>query len=288
MAMPESINMNKNLKNQLPKEELIRLYKIEGQSLGDIGKAYGVSRVAIMKYCNILGVERRGKGEARVLAQKKGKIENQRYCAINEAFFSSWSPEMAYIVGLLMTDGCISKTKNGSYRISLCLNDGDLLKKIAETLGSDHTITESKYQKGLNVFIFGREKIARDLLRLGMKPRKSLDLKFPKVPKEYLGDFIRGVFDGDGSVFYARVSKQSPLRSKFYSASESFIIGLMKSLESLGMPDKTLYCEKTKRKNPYYYINYCHADSIKLYKIMYKEKKESYIYHANSTNLRLL
>jgi len=73
--------MKKNLQNILPKEELVKLYKIQGQSLGDIAKSYRVSRVAIMKYCNILGIERRTKGEARILAQKRGKIDKQRYCA---------------------------------------------------------------------------------------------------------------------------------------------------------------------------------------------------------------
>jgi intein-encoded DNA endonuclease-like protein len=265
--------MGKDLKSRLSKEELVRLYKAEGQSLADIAKIYGVSRTAVMKHCNILGIERRGRGAARVLAQKKSKVGNQRYCAINEAFFSSWSPEMAYVLGLMMTDGCISKTKNGSYRISLCLNDGDLLRNVVKTMGSDHTVTESKYQKGMNVFIFGREKIAQDLLRLGMKPRKSLNLEFPNIPWEYLRDFIRGVFDGDGSVFYTKKSQISPLRCKFYSGSGRFILGLKKSLESLGMPDKRIYCEKKNRKNNYYYIRYSHKDSLKLFKIMYEGMK---------------
>jgi len=80
--------MDRKLKDKLSKAELIRLYDVQGQSLGDIAKSYRVSRVAIMKYCNILGIERRTKGEARILAQKRGKIDKQRYCAINEAFLA--------------------------------------------------------------------------------------------------------------------------------------------------------------------------------------------------------
>ena len=262
--------MKKNLQNRLPKEELVKLYKIQGQSLGDIAKSYRVSRVAIMKYCNILGIERRTKGEARILAQKRGKIDKQRYCAINEAFFSSWSPDMAYILGLMMTDGCISRTKNGSYRISLCLNDRDLLLEVARTMGSAHTITDSKYQKGINVFIFGREKIAHDLIELGMKPRKSLNLEFPEVPKEYLRDFIRGVFDGDGSVYYPKKSKAKTLSTKFVSGSRNFIYGIEKTLRDLGMPEKKIY-EDHNRKNIFYMLRYGHNESSSLYNIMYKK-----------------
>ena len=73
---------------------------------------YGVSRATIMKYCDILGVERRTKGEARLLAQKKGKIAGQPYYSINEAFFSSWNSEMAGERGKIRTTilGIATKT----------------------------------------------------------------------------------------------------------------------------------------------------------------------------------
>ena len=223
-----------------------------------------------MKYCDRLGVKRRTKSKSRLLAQEKGKIQKQRYCEINESFFSSWSSDMAYIFGLLITDGCISKIKGGSYRISLCLNDRDLLLKVAKTMGSDHTITESKYQKDLNVLIFGREKIARDLLQLGMKPRKSLDVKFPEVLKEYLRDFIRGVFDGDGSVYYDLRSKNSPLKTTFTSGSREFICALEKVLQGLDLPERVIYESGTAGKPISYMFRYSHKDSLKLFDIMYK------------------
>jgi len=262
--------MKTTLKDRLSKQELIKLYEVEGLSLADIAKMQSVSRVAIMKYCDRLGVKRRTKSKSRLLAQQKGKIQKQRYCKINEDFFSSWSSDMAYIFGLLITDGCISKIKGGSYRISLCLNDRDLLLKVAKTMGSDHTITESKYQKDINVFIFGREKIAQDLLRLGMKPRKSLDVKFPEIPKEYLRDFIRGVFDGDGSVFYELRSKNSPLKTSFTSGSREFICTLEKVLQGLSMPKRVIYESGTTGKPISYMFRYSHKDSLKLFDIMYK------------------
>jgi len=258
--------MPKDLKKRLPGQELVRLYKTEGHSLGDIGKMYGVSRTAIMKYCNILGVARRTKGEARLLAQKRGKVGNQRYCTINEAFFGSWSPEMAYVLGLLITDGCLSRSKNGSYRISLCLNDRSLLEKVARAIGSNHTIANSKHQRGLHVFIFGRKKIAQDLMRLGMKPRKSLDIGFPDVPDGYLRDFIRGAFDGDGSVYYSK-AKKLKLTTSFTSGSRAFVYGLEKALQGLGMPQQKIY--ESHYKNTYYTIRYSHKNSIILFKILY-------------------
>ncbi len=85
-------------------------------------------------------------------------------------------------------------------------------------------------------------------------------------------DFIRGVFDGDGSVFFEKRSRPFPLRTNFVSGSKDFIDGLEKCLESLGMPARTIYRQKTKNAWSYKFV-YCHRDSIKLFNILYKNAK---------------
>ena len=265
--------MARDLRLRLNKEELGRLYFEEKKSLEDIARLHGVSRVAVWKYCRASGLTRRNRSEARLEAQKKEKVP-QRYIYINDKFFSVWNSEMAYILGLLMTDGCLSRAKKGSYRISLCLNDRELLEKVAKVIGSNHAIASSKHQKGLFIFIFGRRRLVEDLMILGMKPRKSLNLRFPEVPKEYLRDFIRGVFDGDGCVFYRNGSKGKLLNVSCVSGSKRFIDGLESVLQSLGMPKKKIYeHQNIQNKNTYYTLRYCHGDSIILFKIMYKDIK---------------
>lgn len=93
-------------------------------SLEDIGRFYGVSRVAVYKKLKKYGILQRSKSEARLEAQKQGKVP-QDFFDINEDFFCSWSPEMAYVFGLIITDGCISKTGT----VSLSINDKELLEK---------------------------------------------------------------------------------------------------------------------------------------------------------------
>lgn len=259
--------MAKGLRSALKKEDLRRLYREQKMSLEDIARLYGVSRVAVWKYCRDMRLTRRNRSEARLEAQKRGKVP-QNYFEINERFFSAWSPEMAYVLGLLITDGCISKVKNGSYRIRLCLNDKELLEKVAKTMGSSQPITPSKYQAGLYLFLFGRKRIAQDLITLGVVPRKSLVLKFPDVPKVYLREFIRGIFDGDGSVYFDTRSKNCPVRSKFCSGSKDFIHGLEVSLQSLGMPKRNIYEQKTKNGTCYMF-RYGHEDSKKLFAALY-------------------
>lgn len=39
-----------------------------------------------------------------------------------------------------------------------------------------------------------------DLIKLGITPRKSHTLQYPKLPKQFERHFMRGLLDGDGSI----------------------------------------------------------------------------------------
>jgi len=257
--------MAKGLRSRLKEEELRRLYQVEKRSLEDIARLYGASRVAVWKYCGSLGLTRRSRSEARLEAQKKGKVP-QGFFDIKDNFFSNWSSEMAYVLGLVATDGSISR----SGTIALCVNDKDLLETVKKVMGSKHAIKYYGHQEGLYSFTFSRQSLIEDLSRLGIFPNKSLAINFPDVPDAFLIDFIRGVFDGDGSVFFEKRSPDFPLRASFVSGSKNFIETLESRLRTLGMPKRSIYQQKTKNAISYM-IRYAHEDSIKLFKLFYNE-----------------
>ncbi len=257
--------MARDLRLRLKKEELRKLYLEEKRSLEDIALLYGTSRVAVWKYCKSERITRRGRSDARLEAQKRGKVP-QGYFDINDSFFSKWSPEMAYVLGLIAADGCVSK----SGTVSLCINDKDLLEKVRLVMYSKHKICQSKHQEGLYCFHFARARLVEDLAGLGILPRKSLNIKFPAVPDAFLKDFVRGTFDGDGSVFFDSRSKNCPVRTKFVSSSVEFIEKLESVLQGLGMPARKIYQQPTKNGISYM-LRYGHKDSEKLYLIMYKD-----------------
>lgn len=254
--------------DDLTRDKLIALYLTQNKSLEDIARIYNVSRTAVYKRLKKYGLVQRSKSEARIEAQKQGKLP-QGFFDINEDFFSTWSYEMAYVFGLIITDGCVSD----SGVISLCINDKDLLEVVKKALCSEHKIVPSKHQRGLYYFHFAREKMVRDLGKLGVLPRKSLTVQFPVVPQGFLPDFLRGVFDGDGSVFFDKRRGKFLLRSKFVSSSVDFINGLHSSLRFLGMPERKIYKQKTKNAWSYMFI-YEHNDSIKLFNILYGNIKD--------------
>lgn len=249
----------------LTKEKMIILYIKDKKSLGDIGKLYGVSRTAIYDKIKKFDIKQRSKSQARLEAQKQGKLP-QQYFRINENFFSQWSADMVYILGLIITDGCISKTGN----ISLSMNEKALLEKVRQAMGSEHKITPSKHQKGLYYFGFSREKMLKELTKFGIFPNKSMNVKFPDIPNEFLADFIRGVFDGDGSVYFDMRSRNYPVRSTFVSSSKDFIVKLEENLQKMGLPKRTIYEQRTKNGISYMF-KYGHADSKRLFNVLYSK-----------------
>ena len=98
-----------------------------------------------------------------------------------------------YLLGVIMTDGCVKSKLNA---ITLSSNDLDWIQSIKNIICPDIKLTQNKksYQFG----IYSKE-LKEWLVSKGCVPRKSLTLQFPKLPEKYLPDFIRGCIDGDGS-----------------------------------------------------------------------------------------
>ncbi len=121
---------------------------------------------------------------------------NARKYHINQDFFKTWSRDMAYVLGLWFADGCIYGGK--IFDITLHSKDKYILKRIAELLGYEGPLQDyvDKQAARLN---FSCVVIYNDIVALGGTERKSFTAEFPNIPSEFLPDFIRGYFDGDGS-----------------------------------------------------------------------------------------
>jgi len=121
--------------------------------------------------------------------------------------------EKAYWLGFIAADGCIPEMATGRKYFSIGVAKKDIchLEKFREFLGYPDSLKLKK--NGCYYLIINNMKFVNDLINLGIHPRKSLILTFPtqkEVPSELLSHFIRGYFDGDGSVYerknYLRIS----------------------------------------------------------------------------------
>jgi hypothetical protein len=120
---------------------------------------------------------------------------------INENYFSTWSPNMAYILGFILADGCIIrgtyKGYSDSLKFGVQLKDRDILEKIKKELHSEHAIS---IIRNAAHYCVSSKKIVDSLKALGITHQKSLKETVPNVPDKYIKDFIRGLIDGDGGI----------------------------------------------------------------------------------------
>jgi hypothetical protein len=104
-----------------------------------------------------------------------------------------WSPGLAYVVGLLTTDGSLSIDKR---HIILISKDIQLLKTFRKILKLKNKITlkRSGYTGKKNCYHlqFGNVVFYHWLLGIGLTPNKSKTLSKLKVPDKYFFDFLRG------------------------------------------------------------------------------------------------
>lgn len=108
----------------------------------------------------------------------------------------------------------------------------------------------------------------QDLINLGCIPEKSMIIRIPAIPLNLMPHFIRGYFDGDGTVgVYKNSNKWNTytLRSGFCSGSQEFLEAI-----SLFIPTNNKTVKKTKNRN-LYSINLSVNDSISLYQYMYTD-----------------
>ena len=192
------------ISNKLTKDKLVDLYYQQENSLEDIAKEYNCTRQMVKLLMEKYGLTRRKRSDARVLAIKRGKFDRLDYHDIDEDFFGQWTPEMAWVLGLLFTDGNVQR-RGTRLSISISSVDLDLLENISRFLKTTRPIRKciQSYDKTRHIYQleFYREKMRDDLHNLGLIEKKSLIIGFPDVPDEYIRHFIRGCWDGDGSVY---------------------------------------------------------------------------------------
>src|SRR3989344_1701616 len=111
-----------------------------------------------------------------------------------------WSPGFAYAIGLLVTDGNLSK--DGRH-IDLTSKDKEQLLNYTKSLGIKVKIT-SKHSGAGNKHLrvqFGDRLFYDFLMSIGLMPNKTKIIGAVKIPNNYFFDFLRGHFDGDGTFY---------------------------------------------------------------------------------------
>jgi len=186
----EKIIIKKDELNKIKKE-----YK-KGSSLTTLSEKYPYSR-------DVIGFRLREIGlnldhTKQIFVPKKGLFEKIK------------TEKEAYYLGLLFADGYNNTDR---YVIELTLIDEEVVKGFMYFIYGKKTtkkyiVRRGGYNKNGKPIYSVRicdKKISLRLKKLGMVKAKSKILMFPKkIHKKYLKHFIRGYFDGDGSIWITK------------------------------------------------------------------------------------
>jgi hypothetical protein len=288
------IPRRQRLIEQISADQLREMYLSRRMSEDDIARELRCSKSQICNLLTLHSIAKRELDEARRLALVKGKIVSTRLGqdgkatkvqhflrTVNISFFNTWSPEVAYVLGVMATDGTLFQNK-GTSGFSVSQKERELLDKILALMNSNAKILFKKQQGGFggsrHFFTITNNQIFEDLVRLGLTPRKSLTLSFPDVPHQHLTHFIRGCWDGDGSVYVSRRGL-SQAGASIGSGSKEFIEALKAHLIDLGLPDRPIQLRtmdrSKQRKHTFYSIRFSGRDAARLYKLLYTSVPES-------------
>lgn len=147
-----------------------------------------------------------------------------------------WSPEVAYGVGLVATDGCLSK--DGRH-IDLTSKDVEQLENFKKCFDlsapisykvSGYTGKQTPHVQVSDVVLY------KFLQGTGLTPAKTKTIAALIIPEEYFFDFLRGHHDGDGFFFSywdRRWRSSFMFYLNFTSASKAHIDWLQKNLKDL-------------------------------------------------------
>ena len=121
-----------------------------------------------------------------------------------------WSSSFAYGIGLMTSDGNLN---SDGRHLSFKSAEEELIQKFKTAFKLNNKVTMSarsgeKAKRYFNVF-FGDIIFYQFLNGIGITKAKSKTIKSVDIPVLYFADFLRGLFDGDGT-FYTSWDKRWP------------------------------------------------------------------------------
>lgn len=182
----------------------------------------------------------------------------------------------AYILGIIISDGCLSYDNHSNrYRITISMNDFELVEYLRKTYSPDKKLYKYVNPKSINAtytFISSNMYDINFIKGLGINERKSLEVLLPQIEAKYMRHVIRGIFDGDGSVYVNKTTSNGKqyeyVNASFTTGSEEFAENILSVLKS-----NCINAHKVKDlrqgKNCWYVKVYAKSDVEKFYQYLY-------------------
>lgn len=221
--------------------EILDLYNNQKISLNKIQKQFHISADRLKSILEENDVHIRSHRESRF-----------QY-PFNENYFDNIdTPDKAYFLGFIYADGFVLKNHDkgrGHNVLGITLAETEPLEKINKYIECNKPIfsfTQDGYKKDSQKYrlTFPSDHLVESLKKWGCTERKTFTIKFPDfLPENLIHHFIRGYFDGDGSVFmYSKKNNGKEYMNLGITicGTEQFLTDLIKAAN---LPENCLYKE---------------------------------------------
>lgn len=191
-----------------------------------------------------------------------------------------WNSNLAYAVGLIATDGNLSK--DGRH-IDLTSKDLEQIKNFLKAINCNYKISmkPSGYsEKKYYCTQFSNVMLYRFFLKIGLTPAKSKTMGILKIPNKFFADFLRGSLDGDGYT-YSYYDHRWKNSFQFYTG---FVSASRKHLEWLNLKIEEIYGIKgtIRFHTRAYSLEFAKKHSLILLKKMYYKEGILYLGRKHS------
>jgi len=250
------------IKNRLIRFKLKKKLKLKYLSISKIKnlikKGMTIKNMAKECDCSTDTIKKKLKQHC-IKLKKEYKVDND--------YFKKWSCDMAYLVGMIMADGCVRDKRKELTLVSI---DEELIEFFQKQLKSNYKSYKNKFGCGF-VSVYSKD-IVIDLMKLGIVPRKSKIISLSAIPSKqidiYFWDILRGIVDGDGCIL--KPNKRT-IRFNICSGSKLFLEQIREILMIKTNCPK--YKIVSKKESNSFYVNFNGRYAYQCFDEMYNNDK---------------
>lgn len=247
---------------------------------------YLAANYATMNVEEIAMVLNRSVQSIHLKANRNGLAKPKLYFYDKRFFKDIDTEEKAYWLGFIYADGCVSHNKNKrNHEVSISLKESDYhhLEKFNDSINGnvgvsfvykkDSLLKDGRTIKGSTVGIIRlySSDMVNDLISHGVIPNKSLIKDAPiGVPEHLMCHFLRGYFDGNGTICYSytKAVDKYYIKVAYETGSIKFANWLCNTIKSIGFDcklinDKNAYKIQLKgsKQDKHNYLHYLYKNS---------------------------
>jgi hypothetical protein len=195
-----------------------------------------------------------------------------------------WSKRLAYVIGIITTDGTLRKNRK-TFKIGM--KDKEVIEFIRSVIKEEVTGRENAINTEIKVvgnkrcllysYSFTSPLFFSFCLDVGLMPNKSLCLSKLHIPKEFFPSFLLGVIDGDGNInsLKRELKGKSVVHNhlRIFSGSVEFLFWLNNQVtEIFQIESGSIVSETSCRKNPMFTLFWSNKAAVqRILKGIYQE-----------------